>query len=293
MSKYIPKTVRLADGRRLAYTEYGDAASFPLFFFHGTPGSHIDWELFGVDKTTRRLGIRLIAVDRPGIGLSDFQPGRRFLDWPGDVSALANHLDLARFSLLGYSSGGAYALACALEMPDRLVKVGVLNGDGPYDQPGMVGGLELIVLRLLDLSSRAPGVFRLLLRLAGLAAQRAPGLYQAGFRALLSEPDRVIISQPGPRVALRATLLEALRAGTQGAQWDMALLVEPWDFRPESISTQVSLWVGLADQSTSPAMGRYLAWIIRHNAAKFFPGEGHLSLLHNYGDEILGNLVEG
>ncbi len=155
-----PQICKLPDGRSLAYAGYGDPQGFPVFFFHGTPGSHIDWELFDVEDTASRLGVRLIAVDRPGIGLSDYQSGRRFLDWPADLAALADRLALERFSVLGFSSGGAYALVCPLKIPERLVRVGVLNGDGPYEQPGIVEGIELMVFHLLSLSSSAPGLFR-------------------------------------------------------------------------------------------------------------------------------------
>ncbi len=93
------------------------------------------------------------------------------------------------------------------------------------------------------------------------------------------------------RQALRATLLEALRKGPQGAQQDMALMVEPWDFRPEDISSLVCMWYGLVDQSTSPAMGRYLAKIIQGSTIQFFPDEGHLSLLHHHSEEILKALI--
>ncbi len=191
------------------------AGGFPIFFFHGTPGSHVDWELFYVEDASCRLGVRLIAVDRPGMGLSDFQAGRKFLDWPVDVAALADHLALERFSVLGYSSGGAYALACALKIPDRLAKVGVLNGDGPYDQPGLVEGLEQVFVRLMGLSSTAPGLFRRVLRLVGWAAVHAPGLYQAGFRLTLPKVDRALFAWSSVRQALGDTVLEALHGRPQ------------------------------------------------------------------------------
>jgi pimeloyl-ACP methyl ester carboxylesterase len=282
---------RLPDGRGLAYASYGDPQGFPVFFFHGTPGSHIDLELFEIEDTATRLGVRLIAVDRPGIGLSDYQPGRRFLDWPDDLSALADELALERFSVLGYSSGGAYALVCAFKIPERLARVGVLNGDGPYDQPGIVEGMELLMFRLLSLSSSAPGLFRQILRLVGWTAVHAPGLYQAGFQVTLPRADQAIFARLSVRQALRATLQEALLKGPQGAQQDMALMVEQWDFRPEDISTPVCMWYGQVDQSTSPAMGRYLAKVIRGSTIQFFPEDGHLSLLYHHSQQILKALI--
>ena len=65
----------LPDGRRLGYTEFGDPLGIPLFAFHGTPGSRFMFRL--VHEPARRLGLRIIAPDRPGFGLSDYQENGR------------------------------------------------------------------------------------------------------------------------------------------------------------------------------------------------------------------------
>jgi len=78
-----PKFITLKDGRKLAYAEYGEPAGKPVFFFHGTPGSHF---FHPPDGITQKMGVRLITVDRPGYGLSTFLPKRRILDWPGDIT---------------------------------------------------------------------------------------------------------------------------------------------------------------------------------------------------------------
>ena len=93
------QSILLPDGRRLGYAEYGALGGRPVLFFHGAPGSrHIHADM--ADVVTRR-GIRLIAVERPGYGLSDPQPGRSMLDWPGDVAVLADTLGIAQFSIIG------------------------------------------------------------------------------------------------------------------------------------------------------------------------------------------------
>ena len=100
----------LPDGRRLAYAQWGDLLGMPVFYCHGFPGSRLEAHLG--DAAARRLGIRLIAPDRPGFGESTLQPHRRLSDWPDDLIALADSLELDRFHLLGVSGGGPYALAC-------------------------------------------------------------------------------------------------------------------------------------------------------------------------------------
>ena len=112
----LDQTILLQDGRRLGYDEYGPPDGKPLFYFHGTPSSRKDWPALGNQGLPEKLGVRVIVADRPGMGLSDFQPERRIADWPADVVALADTLELERFSVLGYSGGGPYAVACAHTM---------------------------------------------------------------------------------------------------------------------------------------------------------------------------------
>ena len=83
----------LKDGRKLGYAEYGDLNGKPIFHFHGHPGSRLEGRLFG--EKPKKHGVHAITVDRPGIGLSDFKPNRKLLDWPDDIIAVSyTHLTL-------------------------------------------------------------------------------------------------------------------------------------------------------------------------------------------------------
>ncbi|WP_455385831.1 alpha/beta fold hydrolase, partial [Acidihalobacter prosperus] len=129
--------LRLPDGRRLAYAEYGDPRGRPLIYNHGLLSSR--FEAVFADGAARRLGLRLIAVDRPGCGGSDPLPGRRLLDWPGDVAALAAALRLPHFHVFGVSGGGPYALACASALAGRVTGLTLVCPLGP---PDTLAGLE-------------------------------------------------------------------------------------------------------------------------------------------------------
>jgi len=104
--------LRLNDGRLLGYAEFGDPGGTPVMFFHGFPGSRLEGALG--HEAAERAAVRMICIDRPGMGLSTFQPGRRMLDWPADVAALADALGIGRFAVGGVSGGGPYAAVCAL-----------------------------------------------------------------------------------------------------------------------------------------------------------------------------------
>ena len=94
--------INLRDGRSLGYAEYGAPEGKPVFYFHGFPSCRLDWLLSDSDDSAAELNARIIAVDRPGTGLSDFKRGREILDWPDDVIELADVLQVDRFAVLAF-----------------------------------------------------------------------------------------------------------------------------------------------------------------------------------------------
>ena len=134
------QTLRLPDGRTLGYAETGSRGGMPLLIIHGSPGSRLD-SLYSNAFDLGDLNVHVAALDRPGMGLSDFQPRRTFMDLSKDVCALADHLGWMRFALIGVSGGGPYAAACALALPDRLTRVGLVSSVAPLDVPGVMEGM--------------------------------------------------------------------------------------------------------------------------------------------------------
>jgi pimeloyl-ACP methyl ester carboxylesterase len=125
----------LGDGRRLGYAQYGRPDGQPLFYFHGHPGSRLEARF--ASQAAAEAGLRVIALDRPGYGLSDFLPGRVITGWPADVAEAAGLLGIGQFSVAGASGGGPYALACAWRQPGRVIQAAVISGVGPYQVPGI------------------------------------------------------------------------------------------------------------------------------------------------------------
>jgi pimeloyl-ACP methyl ester carboxylesterase len=287
----INQQLQLPSGRKLAYDEYGPPHGAPILYFHGSPSSRLEWGLFGSEELAKTLNIRVIVPDRPGLGRSEFQPGRRIGDWPADVVALADQLTLGRFAVLGYSGGGPYATACALKIPDRLTRVGIVSGTAPFDEPGLSSGIDPTSLRFMQLARTKPRLSRLTLRLMGLMARFAPGQIVKGAMATLSAPDQEMLTRPEFQDGFIAMIREALRAGPRGAQWDNALMVGPWDFRPQDVRSAVYLWHGEMDGNAPPAMARYMAAAIPNCRSSFYSGEGHLSLVSKYLVEILNVLI--
>jgi pimeloyl-ACP methyl ester carboxylesterase len=229
------------------------------------------------DAAAMAAGVRLIALDRPGMGLSDFQPGRTFVDWPADVIQLAEALELDRFAVLGISGGGPYAAACAWKLSDRLTCAGIVSGLAPLEVSGVIAGMG----RWNRLTLRTVGHFALLQRLlmgatALSVARRPDRVLQRGVQAAV---DKQYLGRPDVRKVLAESLSEAFRSGSRGAAWEMGLYSRPWGFRLEEIRTPVHLWHGEQDANAPIAMGRYLATTIPQSEATFYSGEGHLHFI--------------
>lgn len=275
-------SIRLADGRRLGYAEYGAADGTPVLFFHGAPGSsHIHTDM--ADIVAKR-GIRLIAVDRPGYGWSDPQPGRTMLDWPDDIAALTDKLGLQRFAIIGFSGGSPYALACAYKLADRVTKVALAGAFAPLDAPGVLAGMSPASIGLFTLAKSNPDELRSTLA----AVAPTPAALLEAMSASLPEWDKNVVNK---RMAeFGAEYTHTLRHGIEGLASDLVLLSNRWDFPLDKISNEVLLWCGTDDRNTPPAMTAYFSSALSNNHAVMREGEGHLSLLVHW-EEILARLA--
>ena len=230
--------IRLRDGRRLAYAEYGDPQGKPIFFFHGTPGSRLFHHPDA--SVAASAGARIIAVDRPGFGRSDFKPGRTLLDWPNDVVQLADALNIQRFAVMGYSGGGPYAAVCASSIPERLTAAGLVSSIAPLDSPQITRGMQGMGHLFFSLDRHLPPLAKLGCWLMCTTWRHNPDLY---FRSQInglrnSEEAQTLL--PKMKAMMTADFMEAVRAGTQGITWDLEILSRPWGFHLHVITAMSS-----------------------------------------------------
>ena len=140
-------TITLSDGRKLGFTERGDSGEKVIFYLHGWPCSR--FEMLLIELFTTIKGVRMITIDRPGIGLSDFKKRRTILDLADDIVELADFLKLDKFSVLGLSGGAPYAHGCAYKIPERLNSVGIVSGLCPfYIAKEHIPGAQGFILKL-------------------------------------------------------------------------------------------------------------------------------------------------
>ena len=287
----LPNTdnvLRLRDGRLLGYAEYGDPDGKPLFYFHGSPGSRLEAQF--ADEAAKRRGIRVIAFDRPGFGLSDFKPHRMIGDWPDDVLEAAASFRFELFAILGVSFGGPHALACAWRIPERLASVAIVSSVAPFQAPGATDGMGPSLRVLMGSIRRFSGSARLAMWLATQMTRHLPAQVIWLQSRSAPEADRAALAKPEFRAMALRVISEPFRQGSRGPAWELQLVVRPWGFRLDEITKEVHLWQGEADVMVPPSMGRYLARTLPRCDAKFFPGEGHNSMLFEHVDEILSAL---
>lgn len=278
----------LRDGRKIAYCTAGPEDGLPLFLFHGIGESRfmVSPDVISLD----RLGIRLITVDRPGIGRSSNRRRRTILSWADDVAALGDHLECQTFAVLGRSAGAPYALACAYALPERVTAATVVSGLGPptLHLAKAVLGTQFwklaLGLRFTPVVMRA-GLW-LAFRAAGWYVRPRLGQFLDRHAARLPAADRETLADPAMREVRLRSMAESFSSGSRGLYQDLSLLVRRWGFDPADIRVPARLWHGEADNIVSVAFGRQLASQLPDCVAHLLPDLGHYMLFSHW-DRIL------
>ncbi len=291
------RTIVLSDGRKLGFIERGDPEEKVVFYLHGWPCSR--FEMLLIELFANIKGVRMIAIDRPGIGLSDFKKKRTILDLADDIIELADFLEIDKFSILGLSGGAPYAHGCAFKIPDRLNSVGVVSGLCPFHiAKKHIPGAQGFILKLARFTPWIMGpmlnlMFARLLKSEN--QEKAKKKMKVILAENLPEPDKKLYDKPGYFDATWKDLQEAFINGSKGAKRDVNLYVRDWGFELRDIPEEVKffLWHGEMDEDTPIGVGKAVSQEITHSVSKFYPNEGHMSTLLNNFQEIISTLVNG
>lgn len=290
--RHTTLTATLPGGRKLSYCDHGPHDGLPVLFFHGTPASHPNWRFFARDSALHQMGLRVLAVDRPGIGYSTFQPDRIIADWPADVRCLLDSLAIPQAGVLAHSGGSAYALACAVAIPDRVRALSLVGAAPPhYGSPFRERMLDS-AFGFLQLASERPAAARWALRAMGAATSLASGLFVHQAASSLPPADKCVMDSAEHREAFLAMMRATLRAGPRGAQHDAALMYGPWELALESITIPVDLWHGEQDRNVPVEVAHFYRDHIPTAQLVTFSKDGHLSIMTKRGRQILERLRE-
>ncbi len=281
-SKINTRQLRLQDSRHLAFCEYGDPEGKPVFYFHGTPGSRV--EPAYSDPAGRKFGIRLIGLDRPGMGRSEFLTGRTLLDWPRDVREAAEYFGFSNYGVIGMSGGGPYALACCAANLDQINSVVLLGSWAPVAAEPLLWQQMAPLDRVFGRLSRGSSwIFTIIFSMLGAAAAYlSPQVFIRSLSSSLSAADKALLQDPELASFFAEDIQEAFRQGARGPAEDALLLYRDWGFAVEDVSAPVEIFHGTEDQFAPAAFGRYLDKKLPNSTLHLFPGKGHLYFMMQF-----------
>jgi pimeloyl-ACP methyl ester carboxylesterase len=268
--------MQTTDGRAIAYCDAGDPAAIPVVSHHGTPGSRLDRHPDGA-RMLAELGIRMISYDRPGYGGSDPKPERLVVDAADDVAALADHLGIDTFAVMGTSGGGPHALACSARLGDRVRRVGVVVGGAPSDDPDFdfLAGMGQLNLDEFAAAAESEEAIRAYLQPIVDAFREDPDAVIDEIAAHLPASDQEVLRRPERRAITRESFLESVRQGTQGWSDDDRAFVTGWGFALAEARNEIRLWQGELDVLVPRAHCAYLAARLPNARFDLIPGAGH------------------
>ncbi|MEU4091197.1 alpha/beta fold hydrolase [Streptomyces sp. NPDC026673] len=267
--------VRRTDGGVIAVEVVGDPDAPAVLFCHGLADSRLS--AYDFAGAARALGLRLIAPDRPGIGGTDARRLPRVVDWVAEAGLVLDALGVGSVALLGVSGGGAFAAACASELPHRVRGLLLIAPLGPPAWPtlGMAAGQRAA----LRIAGRAPAFGGWSLGLLATLARRAPGLFLRLATSEMPDGDRRALGRPDARAAFLANYLQAFRRGSRGVGQDLRVLTRPWGFDLATIGVPTSIHHGDADTTVPLQHARRFAAAIPGARLHVHSGQGHFSIL--------------
>jgi pimeloyl-ACP methyl ester carboxylesterase len=284
-------TVAVRDERRLSFAEYGSPRGPAIVWMHGTPGARRQIPL-EARAIAQAQGLRIIGIDRPGIGSSTPHLYPHILDWTHDLALLLDALAIDTARIIGLSGGGPYALAAGAALGDRIHGVGVLGGVAPTRGPDAAeGGVIQLAVRLAPalVAARVPigilltGAIRLARPIAG------PGLDL--YAALQPPGDKKLLSRPEFKAMFLDDLLNGSRFQTSAPLSDLVLFTRDWGFAPSDVTVPVRWWHGDEDHIVPFRHGQHLVDRLPDATMTVIDGESHLGGL-GIAQEVITTLME-
>lgn len=275
--EYEDGTLRLKDGRELAWRFWGDPRGIPLLRVQGTPSSRLQRN--PDPSVQQKLGVRYLMADRPGYGGSTRKPDRGIADLADDLVALLDEHGLERVPVMGTSGGGPHALALAARYPNRVSAVTVVVGSVPLVEEEVA---QLVGVNAQGYAAAREGwqaLFELLVRV------RERLLSDEGMQGVLSdapETDRKIMASQAWQRMTRVNVEEALKQGAEGWTDEAFVLNKGWDFDPAGITASVTWWHGDDDKNAPVSAARRAVSNLRDADLRLWHHEGHMaSIVHD------------
>jgi pimeloyl-ACP methyl ester carboxylesterase len=278
--------IAIGNGRKLAYREYGKPDGRPVVYCHGGFMSGLD--IAPWNDAAIAAGLRIVAPARPGLDGSSDAPGRTTGDWADDVLAFLDGLEIQQASVLGWSMGGQYALACAARLGDRITRAVVVAGALPLTDDQTLGELNQMDRRLTKQAQHRSWAARLTLTAMAQMAKHAPAMWTKTLTKDLPDAEAKTVrglSDPGLAASAAAGL-----SSTRGMVEEYLAWARPWGFDATDIQVPTTIWQGAADTLVPKHWGETLAQQIPDARLSLHENEGHF-VAYSHQAEVLADLA--
>ena len=261
--------VTMPDGRNVRVRQLGPDQGSPVVHLHGIPSACVEFAHH--EALLTHLNVRLISIERPGYGASDPKNFESVAAWVEDLEHAAKALGLDRFSLMGFSGGGVFALAGAAALPTRVDRVAVVGCPAPFTGPEFLDGMAVQNQEIWMLGRAGYEV--LAEALAPIAAD--PSALAEQLLESLPTADVAVFADPAARTDFSSALIEGLCQGVGGTARDLALIAAPWGFDLSQVTQPVDIWHGDADRNIPVNHGVRLSESLPRARTHVWPGRGH------------------
>jgi pimeloyl-ACP methyl ester carboxylesterase len=283
--------IAVGDDRQIGFAEFGAPWGRAVFWLHGTPGARrqipMEARVYAEDHN-----VRLIGVDRPGIGSSTPHQYPTISAFADDLRTIADTLGIDKMAVVGLSGGGPYSLACGAGLPDRVVAVAVLGGVAPTQGPEAIsGGAMNLGLRVAPLLKFGGSPLRLGASLVIQSIRPVASTALDVYALLSPAADRHLLTRPEFKAMFLDDLLNGSRKQLAAPFSDVILFARDWGFRLHEVKVPVRWWHGDHDHIIPFSHGEHVVSRLPDAELFHLPEESHLAGLGR-GEEILSTLMK-
>jgi len=285
----------LADGRKLSYVLYGTPNGKAVFYFHGTPSSRLEPLLLNeynksLEQLLQQYNIYLIAIDRPGAGLSTYNPHKSYQSFAADVQQLAIHLQVTNACILGWSGAGPYALSVAFHFPELITAIYLITTFArSFSEPQVFEAMHANKY-YFGTAKYAPWLLRAVMNIVSKKPVSKPmpkwlaGLPQVDYNCMNTSEYIQHLSA--------VTICESCITGSKGAVQEAALYFSPTDYDIAQIQQPVHYWWGTADNVVPMVHAKAIEEHAPNATMHYKQGEGHISIYIHYFEEVLATIAK-
>ncbi|MDO6765057.1 alpha/beta fold hydrolase [Agarivorans sp. 1_MG-2023] len=272
---------RLPDERKLCYQEFGDPKGKPVVYCHSILGCRLE-NFFDQVDIAAQLGIRLISIDRPGFGGSDYHESYSFVQWTADLKALLEHLNLAKVELLGYATGGVYAACSAAKIPDMVSHLTIVSSGDALTYDSDYKATAKLYRMHMKLARDFPNMHRLFTNILDKGLHKDPNKLFKVLARDLEGTDVELFESPMFKEKFGRYLMESKVQGGNAFSDEVRQVMAPWGFEIEDVKVATQLFHGENDKHIPLTLAERFIARAENARLEVIPELGHYMIYQHW-----------